>query len=67
MRVEAVSHDALLQASRRVDWRFLLPEAELGRVACIGETDPDLVRSLRLFSSELTASQAASANEDEPS
>jgi hypothetical protein len=67
MQVEAVSRDALLQASRRVDWRFLLPRPELGRVACIGETDPELVRSLRLFSSELTASQSPAADEDEPS
>jgi hypothetical protein len=67
MQAEAVSHDALLQASRRVDWRFLLPRPELGRVACMGETDPELVRSLRLFSSELTASQSAGANEREAS
>jgi hypothetical protein len=67
MHMEAVSHDALLQASRRVDWRFLLPIPELGRVACLGETDPELVRSLRLFSAELTASRSGAANEQEPS
>jgi hypothetical protein len=67
MHVEAISHDALLQASRRVDWRFLLPKPELGRVACIGETDPELVQSLRLFSAELTAARSVSANGREAS
>jgi hypothetical protein len=63
VQVEAVSHDALLQASRRVDWRFLLPEPDLGRVAYIGATDRGLVESLGLFSAELTVLQSAvSAN-----
>lgn len=53
MQVEAVNHDALLRASRRVDWRFLLPDPELGRVACMGVTDEGLLESLRLFSTEL--------------
>jgi hypothetical protein len=66
MHLEAVNHDALLQASRRVDWRFLLPRPELGRVACIGETDPELVRSLSLLSADLTA-QSAATNGPEPS
>jgi hypothetical protein len=47
-------NDALLQASRRLDWRFLLPEPELGRVACVGVDDPNLVESLRLLGSEAT-------------
>ena len=51
-------NDALLQAARRLDWRFLLPEPELGRVACVGVDDPDLVRSLRLFGSEATVLEA---------
>lgn len=42
--------DALLRASRRVDWRFLLPDPELGQVVCLGRCDEDLVDSLRLFS-----------------
>jgi hypothetical protein len=51
-------NDALLQASRRLDWRFLLPEPELGRVACIGVDDPNLAESLRLFGSEATVLEA---------
>jgi hypothetical protein len=51
-------NDALLQASRRLDWRFLLPEPELGRVACVGVDDPDLAESLRLFGSEATVLEA---------
>jgi hypothetical protein len=62
VQVETVTHDSLLQASRRVDWRFLLPEPDLGRVACIGVSDPDLLESLKLFSSELTALEPGSAN-----
>jgi hypothetical protein len=56
VQVEAVNHDALLLASRRVDWRFLLPEPDLGRVACIGVCDDELLESLRLLSAELVTS-----------
>jgi hypothetical protein len=55
----AQSNDVLLQASRRLDWRFLLPEPELGQVACIGSHDPELIESLRLFSSEFSTGDAA--------
>jgi hypothetical protein len=51
-------NDALLQASRRLDWRFLLPEPELGRVACVGVNDPYLAESLRLLGSEATVLEA---------
>ena len=57
MQVETVNHDALLLASRRIDWRFLLPEPELGRVACIGVSEGELLESLRLFSAELVTSE----------
>jgi SAM-dependent methyltransferase len=46
--------DALLQASRRVDWRFLLPDPNLAHVAYIGPARGALAESLRLFSAELT-------------
>ncbi|MFQ5737382.1 MAG: hypothetical protein ACE5JX_00080 [Acidobacteriota bacterium] len=46
--------DAVLEASRRVDWRFLLPDPNLGRVAYLGVVDGPLVESLRLFSFDLT-------------
>ena len=41
--------DALLQASRRADWRFLLPDPALARVACVGVTDRAMLESLRLL------------------
>ena len=53
MQLDAVSHEALLQASRRVDWRFLLPDPDLGRVACMSDAEATLIDSLRLFSDEL--------------
>ena len=62
-----VDHDALLQSSRRVDWRFLLPEPDLGRVASIGPSDPELVESLGLLSEELVSlDPEASPQEEEP-
>jgi hypothetical protein len=67
MQTEAVAHDALLHASRRVDWRFLLPRPDLGRVAYIGERDPELIESLQVFSDELSVSQSSTANGRESS
>lgn len=49
----ARSRNASLQASRRVDWRFLLPDPQLKHVAYVGRRDHDLVESLRLFSATL--------------
>lgn len=46
--------DALLQASRRLDWRFLLPHPELGHVGYLGAADDELFESLRLFSAAIT-------------
>jgi hypothetical protein len=46
--------DALLQASRRIDWRFLLPDPELGDAAHIGRHDAVLVAALRTFTDSLT-------------
>jgi hypothetical protein len=51
--------DALLQASRRVDWRFLLPDPNLGRVAYLGPARGALLDSLRLFSATLAVGEAA--------
>ena len=51
--------DALLQASRRVDWRFLLPDPNLGRVAYLGPAHGALLGSLRLFSASLAVGEAA--------
>jgi hypothetical protein len=49
-----MDNDTLLQASRRVDWRFLLPNPNLGAVAYIGPARSTLIDSLRLFSDSLT-------------
>ena len=46
--------EALLHASRRLDWRFLLPDPNLGRVACVSPVEESLRESLRLFSASLT-------------
>jgi hypothetical protein len=37
----------LLQASRRVDWRFLLPRPQLAATVYIGRSDPALIAALR--------------------
>jgi hypothetical protein len=47
---EAAGRERLLRYSRRLDWRFLLPDPHLGRVALLGEADPILVEALREFS-----------------
>jgi len=53
----AVSHDghsdARLQASRRIDWRFLLPDPRLGRVAYSGTVPEKLLAALHEFSNAL--------------
>lgn len=56
-RVEHV--EQLLQASRRLDWRFLLPNPALERVAYGGPKQGELLTSLRLFAQELTLLSAA--------
>ena len=55
--------DALLQASRRLDWRFLLPDPALDRVAYIGLAHGALVESLRLFSTSLTVVDPRAADD----
>ncbi len=47
------TNETLLQASRRLDWRFLLPDPHLGRVAYIGPMRGSLPEALRLFSQSL--------------
>lgn len=46
--------DSDLDLSRRLDWRFLLPTAELARVACVGAADDRLQRALARFALDLT-------------
>lgn len=45
--------DTLLQASRRLDWRFLLPDPALRSVGYSGPARGALLDSLRLFSESL--------------
>jgi hypothetical protein len=61
--VQSVAREASLQASRRIDWRFLFPTPDLGRVACIGVADADLLESLALFSAALKVVDSASGEE----
>ncbi len=49
-----IDADTLLQASRRIDWRFLLPNPELGRVTCVGAMPGSLLEALQLFSHSLS-------------
>lgn len=44
----------LLTASRRVDWRFLLPDPALGHVACTSRADAALRHSCELFAASLS-------------
>lgn len=44
----------LLRASRRLDWRFLLPDPSLGHVLLAGRPDAELAEALRLFAASVT-------------
>lgn len=46
--------ELLLQASRRLDWRFLLPNPALETVAYLGPKSSTLLDALRLFATKLT-------------
>lgn len=48
------SREQLVQISRRIDWRFLLPDGSLGRVGCFAPADKELLTALRHFCSSLT-------------
>lgn len=51
---DSASRDELLNAIRRIDWRFLMEDPLLGHVALLGDDDPGLVRALRWFSTSLS-------------
>jgi hypothetical protein len=51
----------VLQASRRVDWRFLLPHPDLGRAAYLGRVDDPLLDALGQCAAELTSFAAPAA------
>lgn len=48
------SEDSQLQLVRRLDWRFLFEEVELGHVAYGGQQDEELWQALSTFSGTLT-------------
>ncbi len=48
-----------LHAVRRLDWRFLLPDPELDRVACLTPADSALVDALRQFAGVLRVAAPA--------
>ena len=54
-----------LQAARRIDWRFLLPDPRLGKVACLAPADGPLLASLRLFSHSVELIEAIDGVPDE--
>jgi hypothetical protein len=56
--------DTLLQASRRLDWRFLLPDSTLRRVAYVGKTQVALLESLQIFSDRLDVWETNSLTQD---
>ena len=49
-----MQRDSRLHASRRLDWRFLLPSPALGDVAYIGGTDTALASALHQFADSVT-------------
>lgn len=53
--------DQHLQVARRLDWRFLLPEPQLRRVAYFGPADTALAQALALFSEAFTPFSTAEA------
>jgi len=54
-RVEAESRTAALNAIRRLDWRFLLPDPSLGRVVYLGAAESSLLEALRVAGLSVTA------------
>ncbi len=52
------AEEQLLLAIRRADWRFLLPDAHLDRVAYAAPHDPALVRALELVARQLRLTEA---------
>lgn len=52
--VRAENPELLLQASRRLDWRFLLPNPALETVAYLGPNRGALLDALQLFATKLT-------------
>lgn len=57
--------DELLQRSRRLDWRFLLPNPDLGRVVYFGPASGDLWDALGYFAQAVVDGQSLPTGADE--
>lgn len=55
---------AALAAVRRADWRFLLPEPALGRVAYLGPHEPELIAALLALGADVDRLEAPGAAAD---
>ncbi len=51
-----------LEEVRRIDWRFLLPDARLGEVACLGPQGTSLTRALQQSARQLETFPAGDAS-----
>jgi len=47
------AREQIVQISRRIDWRFLLPQPELREVAFVGSGEEELIEALQHFSGSL--------------
>ncbi len=56
--------DARLQASQRLDWRFLLPESQWNSVMYSGPVDGDLLAAMEEFGMAVTVLDTASPLQD---
>jgi hypothetical protein len=62
-RTDAAEPSTLLRSARRLDWRFLLPDHRIGRVAYVGRPDPDLRDALERIAEAVEEVDGASAAE----
>jgi hypothetical protein len=60
-RTERAQPPTLLRSSRRLDWRFLLPDHRIGRVAYVGRRDPTLREALDRIADRVEAVDAVPA------
>lgn len=47
------AREQIVQISRRIDWRFLMPQPELREVVLIGSAEEEMIEALRHFSDSL--------------
>ncbi len=58
----SVEQNVRLELSRRIDWRFLLPDPRLGTVACIGSVDEQFRDALLLSCQSIVFFQSVEEN-----